>query len=252
MTDPGFPSNDERGAPLATSRPWLSVLGCLGGGTFAIGAALLAIVVAVVAFVVFDGFSGSGARPVIFSALGKLCEAPALRVATREIAVRVEASVPTEATIRPWLVPYGPGWRVELGLTKVELLVPQNVVQYIVPLDAFKSDIRAEHTGDGWIVTLPPPRVDETLVEVQSDWTRVAREVDRDWVDHLVGDDAAEKLAIGTIRAAVVREASSDVAMFEVREKARATVAEMIRALLPEHSRARRLEIRWSDDPETD
>jgi len=37
--------------------------------------------------------------------------------------------------------------------------------------------------------------------------------------------------------------------MFEVREKARATVVEMLRALLPEDLRDRPIRIRWSDEP---
>ena len=37
--------------------------------------------------------------------------------------------------------------------------------------------------------------------------------------------------------------------MFEIREKARGTVAEMIRALLPPEYKDCDIEIRWSDDP---
>ena len=36
--------------------------------------------------------------------------------------------------------------------------------------------------------------------------------------------------------------------MFEVREKARATVAEMIRALIPANERGRVVRVRWSDE----
>ena len=139
---------------------------------------------------------------------------------------------------------------MEVGRTNVEIVAPGNIVQYIVPLDG--AD--AAHTPSVElvdaiiIITLAPPMVDEKLVEVQSDPKKLRIEVDRDWVDHVAGNDAARDAALGLIRAAVVREASSDLAMFEVREKARATVAEMIRALIPANERGRVVRVRWSDE----
>ena len=243
-------------APLATNRPWLAVAGCLGGGTLAIGAAMLLLVAAILLLVLVpDILSPSRQQKAMFiSALGKLTEAPALKVATREIAVRVDASRPTEATLRAWLVPIGPGWKIEVGRTKVEIVADGNRVQYIVPLDDGDPNSTATLEGElddpdaEVVVTLPPPRVDESLVEVQSDPKRLRIEIDRDWADHVVGDDRAREEALAAIRSAVVREASSEIAMFEVREKARATVVEMFRALLPEHLRDRPIRIRWSDE----
>jgi hypothetical protein len=127
-------------------------------------------------------------------------------------------------------------------------------VQYVIPLEADGRRVQADISGDfngldgEVVVTLPPPQVDETLVEVQSDPKRMKIQIDRDWADHVVGDDEARDEALAAIRAAVVREASSDLAMFEVREKARATVVEMLRALLPESLRDRPIRIRWSDE----
>lgn len=244
-------------APLATNRPWLAVAGCLGGGTLAIGAAMLLLVAAVLLLVLVpDILSPSHQQKATFiSALGKLTEAPALKVATREIAVRVDASTPTEATLRAWLVPIGPGWKIEVGRTKVEIIAEGNRVQYIVPLDG--GDPSSKPTLEGElddrdaevVLTLPPPRVDESLVEVQSDPKRLRIEIDRDWADHVVGDNRAREEALAAIRSAVVREASSEIAMFEVREKARATVVEMFRALLPQELRDRPIRVRWSDEP---
>ncbi len=277
------PVQQAQPASLATNRPWLAVAGCLGGGTLAIVFAMLLLVAALV-FLFFnpDVLSSKGRQKALFvSALGRLTEAPALKVATREIAVRVDASTPTEATLRAWLVPIGPGWKIELGRTKVEIVAEGNRVQYVIPLE---KDVESEerpsrtivdgdrvqitpHNREGvkaelaWnlddpkaevVVTLPPPRVDETLVEVQSDPKRLRIQIDRDWADHVVGDDRARDEALAAIRAAVVREASSEIAMFEVREKARATVVEMLRALLPEDLRDRPIRIRWSDEADTD
>ena len=245
--------------PLQTSRPWLTVLGCMGGSAVAAFAVLLLAVAALVVVVFFPqlvGLGGGGGPPAAFlTAIGELRKAPALKVATREIAVRVDVTVPTEASIGSWL-----GWKVELGRTKAEVVAPGNTVQYIVPLQvdgvAVETPVAFEGEGEGdgdggapvFLVVLPPPQVDVTLVEVQSDPRRMRVEVDRDWVDHLVGDDSARDAALAAIRAAVIRQASSETAMFEVREKGREVVADMIRALLPAELRDRRIEIRWSDE----
>lgn len=252
------PVQQAQPASLATNRPWIAVAGCLGGGTLAILFAILLLVAALVfLFINPDVLSSQARQKAVFvSALGRLTEAPALKVATREIAVRVDASTPTEATLRAWLVPIGPGWKIELGRTKVEIFAEGNRVQYVIPLEKREGseaelawnldDPKAEV-----VVTLPPPRVDETLVEVQSDPTRLRVQIDRDWADHVVGDDRARDEALAAIREAVVREASSEIALFEVREKARATVVEMLRALLPERLRDRPIRIRWSDEADS-
>jgi hypothetical protein len=243
--------------PLQTSRPWLTVAGCMGGGVLAAVVVLLvvaAILVVVLFFPRLVGLGGGDAPPTAFlTAIGELRKAPALKVATREISVRVDVTVPTEASVGPWLGEWL-GWKVELGRTTAEVVAPSNTVQYIVPLQvdgvAVETPVSFGKRGGEpvWRVVLPPPRVDATLVEVQSDPRRLRVEVDRDWVDHLVGDDSARDAALASIRAAVIRQASSEVAMFEVREKGRAVVADMIRALLPAEHRGRRIEVRWSDE----
>ncbi len=241
---------------LATSRPWLSVAGCLGASAIAAAFIALLAVLALVVYFLFPDlvFGGKGGSASYLSALGELRKAPALRVATREINVRVDASTPTETTLRAWIVPIGPGWSVEVGRTKVEIVATGNIAQYIVPLASESVAVASSVVVDGEVVTitLPPPRVDETLVEVQSDPKKLRIEVDRDWIDHVVGDDTARDEALSLIRAAVVREASSDLAMFEVRAKAKATVAEMIRALIPASERGRTIRVRWSDEADND
>ena len=241
---------------LQTNRPWLVVAGCLGGGF--LGALLAAVLVAAVAVVLVFfpeviPFGRRSGRTAFVQAVGELQKSPSLRVATREVAVRVDA-------VQAFRVPTGITEPVEIGRTTVEVFAPGNIVQYIVPLEedgrAVHAVVDAEEDGpedgaeDGaWTVTLPPPRVDTALVEVQSDPKKLRVEVDRDWADHVFGDDAARNEALSTIRAAVIREASGPTAMFEVREKSRAVVADMIRALLPAEHRGRAIAVRWTDDP---
>lgn len=263
-------------APLSTSRPWISVAGCLGGGALA-GLAVGVLVAAAAAVLLFTDLApivgrGSGRESQAWlEALGQLRESPALRVATRDVDVRVDASVPTEATLRAWLVPVGPGWTVELGRTKVEVLAPGNRVQYVIPMrDAAGAPAEvswrrlkvltevAELDGSGEAtevvelveVTLPPPQVDAELVEVQSDPAKLRIQIDRDWVDHVVRDETARNEALASIRAAVLASAASPAAMPEVRDESRKIVASMIRALLPEELRATRIRVRWADEDE--
>jgi len=249
--------------PLATSRPWLTVAGCLGGSAVAAFVALL-VLVAVAALVFFpDLVTPRDPGQRFLAAIGELRKAPALRVATREISVRVEASLPREVTLRLPFLPFGPAVEFEAGRTTVAIVAPENVVQYVVPLGApgqggsgrageTLSTREVEGTGgrSEWIVTLPPPRLDESLIEVQSDPRKLSIDVDRDWVDHVVRDERARDEALAAIRAAVAREASSEIAIFEVREKARATVVEMIRSLLPGDLRDLPIRVRWADEPE--
>ena len=247
--------------PLATSRPWLTVAGCLGGGAVAAALAVLLVAAAAILVLFPDLLTSRTPGERFIAAVGELRKAPALRVATREIAVRVEVSLPREFKLRLPFLPFGPAFEFEAGRTTVAIVAPENVVQYVVPLGDASGhgdrtpDTRESEATDGegaWIVVLPPPRLDESLVEVQSDPRRLSVEVDRDWADHLLGDDRAREEALAAIREAVVREASSETATFEVREKARATVAEMIRALLPEDLRSRAIRVRWTDEPAED
>lgn len=245
--------NETRDASLATSRPWLSVAGCLGGGV--VGLVLSFVALLVIGVIVFfpDLLQPSRQRQAVFlSALGELREAPVLRVATREISVRVEASVGTQTEVRPWLLPIGPGMKVEIGRTRATVVSPENIAQYVVDLDGPDGGPTVSFDGETVVFTLSPPRVDEALVEVQSDPSKLLVDVDRDWADHLLRDDRARDEALAAIRAEVVRAASSGPAMFEVREKGRAVVADMVRALVPEKWRGERIVVRWADEIDAD
>ncbi|MEY3143279.1 MAG: hypothetical protein RLY21_1772 [Planctomycetota bacterium] len=252
-----MPEGDPSPPPLATNRPWLAVAGCLGGSvvTGFLAAFTVAVVALLVFFPQFVGLGKGQTQIAITNALGELRRAPALKVATREVAVVVDASKPTELTVYPWIVPIGEPTKVELGRTSTQIVVPGNKVQYIVPLDGFakdqEPDVHEVKRPDGrvFVVVLPPPRVDESLVEVQSDPTKLSEAVNRDWIDHILRDDEARNAALASIRAAVLDAARAETPMVEVREKARATVAEMIRGLLPADFKDCDIEIRWTDDP---
>lgn len=219
----------------------------------------VAVTLATVAVLVFFpqavGLGKGNTQVAIVNALGELRRTPALKVASREVAVVVDASRPTEIKVYPWIIPVGEPTKVEVGRTSAQVLVPGNKVQYIVSLDEFapgeEPDVREVADGGArrYVVVLPPPRVDESLVEVQSDPARIRESVDRDWLDHVTRDDEARKAALASVRDAVIAAARADTPMFEVREKARETVADMIRALLPPELKDCEIEVRWSDEP---
>lgn len=245
-----MPDDAAQKTPLATSRPWLSVAGCLGGGVLTVVFVFL-LVVGVALYFLWPRIVGGsrGTETMVLQAIGELRKAPALKVADREIAVRIEHSVPREWTVRPWMVPIGPGYRLEVGRTTVAIDVPENRVQYIVPFDGdAEPKVAASADGKLVIVTMPPPRVDEKVVEVQSDPSKLRVDFDRDWLNHILPEGEVRDQALAMIRARVVETASTPSAIFEVREKSRETVAEMIRALLPPRLKDCEILVRWSDE----
>lgn len=250
-----MPSKEPVPQPLQTNRPWITVAGCLGGGVITLIVILLVVVALVILFLFpelldFGGQRRKGMTARMVTALGELSEKPALRVATREIAVQVEVTAPNQRKWRPWVLPIGPAFDVTIGQTTATVTSPSNIVQYIVPIA--RSNWRLDIDDRAATVTLPPPQVDEGVVEVQSDPAKLEIAVDRDWADHFIGDDAAKNAALAAIRKAVVEQASSPVAMFEVREKARRTVADIIAALIDPKHRPDRIIVRWTDDPAAD
>jgi hypothetical protein len=248
---------DHSAKPLQTNRPWLTVAGCLGGSvlTLVIIALVLLLVVLWVLFPDWFDF-GQRQRTVqarVIGALGELAEKPALRVATREIAVQVEVKMPTEVTWRPWVLPIGRGFDLKVGETTATVTSPSNTVQYVVPLDHMNRARIAGPDGTGAVtIWLPPPVVDGALVDVESDPSKIDIAINRDWADHVFRSDAARNAALAAVRESVVQQASSPVAMFEVREKSRKTVAEMIRALIDDKHRPEQIIVRWTDESAAD
>jgi hypothetical protein len=86
------------------------------------------------------------------------------------------------------------------------------------------------------------------VVEVQSDPSKLRVDFDRDWLNHILPEGEVRDQALAMIRARVVETASMPSALFEVREKSRETVAEMIRALLPPRLKDCEILVRWSDE----
>ena len=120
--------------------------------------------------------------------------------------------------------------KLDLGTTIVRLEAHDNRVQYIVPLEELtESDLQYDAARNVLTVVAPAPRVDDMLVEVQSDPSKIEIETDNGWLklDRYSGKPLREE-AKAQLREAVLKQ--SDKPM--INEQARASAAQAITALL--------------------
>ena len=125
--------------------------------------------------------------------------------------------------------------KIYLGTTTVTVRAMDNRVQYVVPLEKFgPSDIRYE-PGKGssgkLIVKIPVPRLDNDLVEVQSDPSKISIQTDVGWarLDSASGKFQRDE-AMRELRPAVIQQGKHPLLM----DKARAGAKEdMLRLLSP-------------------
>jgi len=149
----------------------------------------------------------------LLTALGDLQPDGGLVVGWRE----VQARVLTDRTTSIGAF----GIQVPIGSVRIELDVPGNRVQYLLP------------AGDGWnaraldantvLLTVPPPVVNDRIVEVQSDPSRIRVTIDNDWMEHIIPSGGDIDKAKALIRAAVLEAGGSRPALAEARLEARNT-----------------------------
>ncbi|MGZ8899334.1 MAG: DUF4230 domain-containing protein, partial [Limisphaerales bacterium] len=137
---------------------------------------------------------------IIQTSLERLRKESKLVVYTADVAVMI-----TKVSDKKVL--YG---KLDLGTTVVRVRAAGNKAQIIIPLsDVAESDIRFIESENKFIVTLPPPRVDESLVEVQTDPTFYEVQTDLGWarLDKFSGEFLREE-AKRELRGSVIAEAS--------------------------------------------
>lgn len=147
------------------------------------------------------------------NALGELQHQGGLVVGWREINTHLRRD--RESAIRAF------GYSLPLGSVHIILEVPGNRAQYIIPAN---NDWTAESFGDLIVITAPPPIVNDKVVEVQSDPSKMRLVIDNDWMEHLIPSGGDIDEAKRMIRASVVETASSGPALAEVRVEARRAV----------------------------
>jgi hypothetical protein len=166
---------------------------------------------------------------VIQTSLERLREESKLVVFTADVAVMV-----TKFSEKKVL--YG---KVDLGTTTVRVRAAGNKAQLIVPLNELSSgDFEFDENLRRLTVTMPPPRVDKALVEVQTDPTFYEIETEPGWarLDSFSGDFLRDQ-ARRDLRPAVIAEASHPriIKMAEEsgREKLQALLAAAIAPIDP-------------------
>lgn len=167
---------------------------------------------------------------VIQTSLERLRDESKLVVFTADVAVMV-----TKFSDKKVL--YG---KLDLGTTTVRVRAAGNKAQIVIPLqDIASGDFKYDESENRLTVTLPAPRVDETLVEVQNDPTFYEVETDVGWarLDKFSGDFLREQ-AKRDLRPAVILEANNPrirkAAEESGREKVGALLEAVIKPLRPE------------------
>lgn len=159
---------------------------------------------------------------VISSTLQSLKHDPKLVVLTAS--VNVEITKESEKTL--WGL-------VDMGKTKARIKAYGNRVQYVVPMEGLsQTNFFYDDIHRRIVVTVPPPRFDEDIVEVQSNPAMMEIETDVGWgrLDKFSGEilrDSARR----DLRPAVVREGKSELLMEKARSNARKTVQKMLQPM---------------------
>jgi hypothetical protein len=159
---------------------------------------------------------------VIQTSLEKLRDESKLVVFTANVAVMI-----TKFSEKKTL--YG---KLNLGTTTVRLRASGNKAQLIIPLKKLaESDFRYDEAADRLTVTLPPPRVDESLVEVQTDPAYYELETNLGWarLDKFSGDFLREQ-ARRDLRPAVIAEANNPHIIKMAEESGKQKIAALLEA----------------------
>src|SRR4051812_12626783 len=121
-------------------------------------------------------------------------------------------------------------WGFPLGTTTVKVRALDNVVQYYVPLtNISKSDFRYDPVHRRLTVRVPAPRLDEDLVEVQTDPSKIEFRTELGWarLDSRSGQflrDQAQK----ELRPAVVREGNNSLYIDKAKSNARESLKKLL------------------------
>ena len=124
--------------------------------------------------------------------------------------------------------------RVDFGDTVTTVRAKGNRAQYFVDLNGIKeSDFRLSNGGKSLVITVPQPRVDESIIEVQSDPNQIEVQTKVGWLrtDKRSGEITRTE-AKQALREAVVAEAKSQIYLDIARKNAQDKVTGLIDPLV--------------------
>lgn len=167
---------------------------------------------------------------IIYSTIGELKKESKIVVMTGEVNLSVKRSHTKFFS------------RLNLGTTAVEVLVPKNKVQYVIPTDAISEESFRwnDETGEV-LIEIPTPVIDEEIVEIQSDPSliKVRKEIGWGRLESRSGE-FLERQIRQDLRSLVIEEGKGNKLMLE---QAKKNAQEVIRELFETFMRKENLEV---------
>lgn len=168
-------------------------------------------------------------RPVVYnkelvmSTYGKLSSKSKLVVMTQEITVDVEKS-----STKKFMWNY-----YSLGTTTVRMTVPGNKVQYYIPTDSLnENSIRWDEEKQELILNLPDPILDEEIVEIQSDPSKIMIKKEIGWARlESKSGKAIEEQVRKQLRSRVIEAGKEDLRLKQAKENAEIIVRDLFNKL---------------------
>ncbi|MFL2937610.1 MAG: DUF4230 domain-containing protein [Opitutales bacterium] len=167
---------------------------------------------------------------IIYSTIGELKKESKIVVMTGEVNLSVKRSHTKFFS------------RLNLGTTAVEVLVPKNKVQYVIPTDAISEESFRWNDETGEVsIEIPTPVIDEEIVEIQSDPSliKVRKEIGWGRLESRSGE-FLERQIRQDLRSLVIEEGKGNKLMLE---QAKKNAQEVIRELFETFMRKENLEV---------
>ena len=168
---------------------------------------------------------------IIYSTIGELKKESKIVVMTGEVNLSVKRSHTKFFS------------RLNLGTTAVEVLVPKNKVQYVIPTNAISEESFRWNDETGEVsIEIPTPVIDEEIVEIQSDPSliKVRKEIGWGRLESRSGE-FLERQIRQDLRSLVIEEGKGNKLMLE---QAKKNAEEVIRELFETFMRKENLEVR--------
>lgn len=168
---------------------------------------------------------------VISNTIGELKKESKIVVFTAEITVS-EKRASTKKVL----------WdKLDLGKTVVEVRVPGNKVQYIIPTNVISKDtFRWDDARGEVVIDIPTPILDEEIVEIQSDPSRIEVRKEIGW-GRLESHSGAflEQQIRGNLRSLTIEGGKNELLL----ERARKNAEEAIRGLFQQFMQKEKVEV---------
>jgi len=167
---------------------------------------------------------------IIYSTIGELKKESKIVVMTGEVNLSVKRSHTKFFS------------RLNLGTTAVEVLVPKNKVQYVIPTNAISEESFRWNDETGEVsIEIPTPVIDEEIVEIQSDPSliKVRKEIGWGRFESRSGE-FLERQIRQDLRSLVIEEGKGNKLMLE---QAKKNAQEVIRELFETFMRKENLEV---------